>query len=133
MMEKCCFRTKRRQVNGQWMIPGGGLENGESEAACCIRELAEETGVSVETSACMLEIDEYYEDRKWVNKYFICKANGAAEMNPTKRELEAGMEPRWISVCEIKEIFSKHNQYAGKDEMRRGLYLREFTALNELV
>ena len=44
----------------QWMIPGGGLEGNESDEECCIREIAEETGVQVETSDCLLEIAEYY-------------------------------------------------------------------------
>lgn len=26
--------------NDQWMIPGGGLEEGENEKECCARELA---------------------------------------------------------------------------------------------
>ena len=29
----------------QWFIPGGGLEGSESIQQCCIRELAEETGL----------------------------------------------------------------------------------------
>ena len=33
----------------QWMIPGGGLESNESDEECCIREIAEETGIVVET------------------------------------------------------------------------------------
>lgn len=45
--------------NDQWMIPGGGLEKNESDYECCVREIAEETGVLVETSECLLEIDEY--------------------------------------------------------------------------
>ncbi|MGI6725585.1 MAG: hypothetical protein ACOX62_05255 [Christensenellales bacterium] len=32
-----------------------------------------------------------------------------------------------------KDIFSKHNSYEGIDEMRRGMYLREYTALMELI
>ena len=32
----------------QYLIPGGGIEEGESLAECCIREMAEETGVEVE-------------------------------------------------------------------------------------
>lgn len=44
------------------MIPGGGLEKDETDRDCCIREIAEETGVVVETSDCLLEIDEYYEN-----------------------------------------------------------------------
>lgn len=119
-------------LTGGWMIPGGGLERNESDKECCMREIAEETGVTVEVSDCVLEIDEYYEDCKWVNRYFYGKAVGHTEMNLTETEQKNGMIPRWLSVAEIKEIFSRHAEYNGVDEMRRGLYFREYTALTEL-
>lgn len=42
------------------------------------------------------------------------------------------MELRWIPINEAIEAFSKHNDYAATDEMRRGLYLREYTALSQI-
>lgn len=117
---------------GQWMIPGGGLEDGEDEGDCCIREVAEETGAVVSVSECVLEIDEYYEDFKWVSRYFICEVKGETEVHLTEREIEVGMEPRWTTLSEVKEVFSKHAEYDGSDEMRRGMYLREYTALTAL-
>lgn len=38
--------TKRRD-NGQWCLPSGGVEPGESVAEACEREVVEETGLSV--------------------------------------------------------------------------------------
>jgi len=38
--------TKRRD-NGQWCLPSGGMESGESAAEACEREVFEETGLSV--------------------------------------------------------------------------------------
>ena len=46
---------------------------------------------------------------------------------------EVGMEPRWLPIEEITAIFSQHHSYAETDEMRRGMYLREYTALCELL
>jgi 8-oxo-dGTP pyrophosphatase MutT (NUDIX family) len=37
----------RRADNGQWCLPGGGMESGESAAEACEREVLEETGLSV--------------------------------------------------------------------------------------
>lgn len=116
-------------VTGQWMLPGGGLEAGEEEAACCIREVAEETGFVIRPSEYILEIDEYYQDEKLINRYFLGEVVGSTERNLTERERRVGMEPRWVSVDEILEIFSQHSQYAETNEMRRGLYFREYTAL----
>lgn len=116
---------------GQWMLPGGGIEGGESEKACCTRETEEETGLLAAPGECFLEIDEYYEDFKWVNRYFICSVLGTGKMNLTEREKEVGMEPRWLPVSEIKAIFGRYADYAATDEMRRGMYLREYTALCE--
>ena len=37
----------RRTDNGQWCLPGGGMEPGESAAEACEREVFEETGLLV--------------------------------------------------------------------------------------
>jgi ADP-ribose pyrophosphatase YjhB (NUDIX family) len=37
----------RRADNGQWCLPGGGMESGESAAEACEREVFEETGLMV--------------------------------------------------------------------------------------
>ena len=37
----------RRADNGQWCLPGGRLESGESVAEACEREVVEETGLTV--------------------------------------------------------------------------------------
>lgn len=38
----------RRSDNGQWDIPSGGIDPGESAAEACAREVLEETGLVVE-------------------------------------------------------------------------------------
>ena len=37
----------RRADNGQWCLPGGRMESGESVAEACAREVLEETGLNV--------------------------------------------------------------------------------------
>ena len=118
---------------GQWMLPGGGLEENESDEECVIREVSEECGVLIRPSSCVLQIDEYYEDCKWLNLYFFGEVTGETERALTDREIEVGMEPRWMPVGEIYQIFSRHQEYDGTDEMRRGMYLREYMALSELL
>ncbi|MBQ5311712.1 MAG: NUDIX domain-containing protein, partial [Oscillospiraceae bacterium] len=70
-------------VNDQWMLPGGTLEENETEEECVIRELCEETGYIIKPTGCALEIDEYYEDCKWVNLYFTGEITGTTERRLT--------------------------------------------------
>lgn len=41
----------QRIDNGQWCLPGGRMEPGESVSECCIREVLEETGLIVTVGA----------------------------------------------------------------------------------
>ena len=118
---------------GQFMIPGGGLEAGETPASCCAREVAEETGLIVKPGECALELNEYYENVRYVSHYFFCEPVGTTQRHLTEREQEVGMEPRWVPVEQAIAEFSRHREYADTDEMRRGLYRREYTALRALL
>ena len=46
---------------GYYMIPGGGVEEGESLAKCCERELLEETGIIVRAKEEIAEIEELFD------------------------------------------------------------------------
>lgn len=118
---------------GQWMIPGGGMEANEPPAECCMREVAEETGLIVKPEKCFLIMNEYYEDWKFVSYYFACDVTGITERKPTEREIQVGAIPEWVNSNNAIEIFSHHQDYAESDEERRGIYLREYTALIEFV
>ena len=118
---------------GQWMIPGGGREENETPAECCIREVAEETGLIVKPEKCFLIMNEYYEDWKFVSYYFACVATGITERKPTEREIQVGANPELATINEAIDIFSHHQDYAVSDEERRGIYLREYTALKEFM
>lgn len=117
----------------QWMLPGGGLEPGETSEECCVREIAEESGCMIRlTSGCLLEIEEYYENWRWVNRYYLGECVGSCERSLTEREKEAGLVPNWLPLSEAAAIFSAGRQYTGHMAWKAGLYLREHTALTEL-
>ena len=117
----------------QYFIPGGGLEEDESLEECCIRELAEETGYVVKPLRQYLTIHEYYEEWFFVSHYFICEVASETTRALTEREAEAGLEPKWVPLKEAVDIFSKHQEYAAEDEMKRGAYLREYESLCYLL
>jgi len=111
------------------MIPGGGIEGNETPAECCVREVAEETGLIVQPQKCFLVINEYYEEWKFVSYFYECTVTGSTDRNPTTREIEVGATPKWINFDEAMDIFSHHQDFSETDEERRGIYLREYNAL----
>ena len=114
-----------------WMFPGGGMEEGETPEECCIRETEEETGFLVKPLCHYLTINEYYEEYRYISYYYECTVISSGEIHLTEAEINAGLRPEWLTLTEAREIFSHHQDYAETEEMHRGLYLREYTALNE--
>lgn len=124
--------TSFESLSGIYMIPGGGLEENETYIECCIREVSEETGYIVQILDNPLEIDEYYQTRKFVNFYFVCKIEGKGKRKLTEREIEVGMEARWVNKDILIKEFETYEKYRATDEMRCGLYYRELMALKNI-
>ena len=82
-----------------WILPGGGIEPGESEEDCVRREMREETNLSVRIIRLLLnEPDPTRSTYRW-RKTYLCTPN-AGEASP-------GVEPEpdaanWYSIVEVK-------------------------------
>ena len=71
----------KRADNGLWCLPGGGLDSGESLAETCLREIREETGLSVEIVRLVglysnpHTIVVYKDGNSWqvVRAFFLCR------------------------------------------------------------
>ena len=125
--------VSREERTGIVMIPGGGLEDGETHIDCCRREIAEETGYEVEPEKCFLEIDEYYGKYRFTNYYFTCRIVGTCEKNLTEQEINVGMAPVWMDVDEFTDILSRYSEWMETDEERSGMYMREYAAMREYL
>ena len=119
--------------SGWWLVPGGGVEGDETPEECCVREVEEETGFIVKPLRQFLTLYEYYEEYRYISHYFVCEVTGSGKMNLTDAEKNRGLEPRWLPLEEAVELFSRHQEYAGVSEEKRGSYLREYTALREYL
>jgi 8-oxo-dGTP diphosphatase len=79
----------QRHADGSsyWLLPGGGLEEGETPEACLVREMKEETSLDVRIERLLMEDDatqfpdSYYEKRLT----FLC--------TPLSDEARPGYEP----------------------------------------
>lgn len=116
-----------------WMIPGGGLEDGETPEACAVRETEEETGLIVRPLGQFLRMNEYYEEYRYISHYFACEAIGKGRVQLTEAEAARGLRPEWLPLDEAVAIFSRHADYSAENEEKRGIYLREYLALTAYI
>ncbi len=116
-----------------WLLPGGGLENGETEEGCCMREILEETGYIIKPVKQFLTINEYYEDYKYVSHYFICEIVGMGRQKLTASETERGLIPKWLAIQDFVKTVADYQAYAQINEDKKGSYLREYTVLCEYI
>jgi 8-oxo-dGTP diphosphatase len=85
-----------------WTFPKGKNLLGESDAACALREVLEETGLRCELSVELPSTE--YVDRKGrtkvVNYWIMRPLSGQFEANKEVDEL------RWLSLAEAKQLLS---------------------------
>lgn len=77
-----------------WMVPGGGIEEGENSIEAAVREAKEETGLDIEVTGVAWHIEEVSEERgqRFVN-YMIGEAVGG--------ELTLGYDPEFDKAHQV--------------------------------
>jgi ADP-ribose pyrophosphatase YjhB (NUDIX family) len=101
------IRRGKEPLKGEWSVPGGAVEIGETLAAAVRRELLEETGLEAEVGEVIGVFDRIYPDANGRTEYhyvlvdFLCRLTGgeaqaAGDVDAaqwfTRAELEA-LEP----------------------------------------
>ena len=110
------FRRKinNGKVKEYYVIPGGGMENGETKEENVIRELKEEMNVDIRVIKYLGKIEN--NDRQ--DNYFLCKIiNGTPHLGG--EELEKNCEenyymPVWIDLKDLDNA-----DIAGKDLVKK--------------
>lgn len=117
----------------KYIIPGGGVEDGETLAECCAREIKEETGIIVKTGDEYLEIEELFLNWRHIQHYFLCEyIEDTGIQHLTDAEIKCGDVPRWMQIENAIEIFGRYEEYHETSIANYGLYRREFMALKTL-
>ena len=99
------IKRGREPALGQWSIPGGAVELGETLQAAVVREILEETGVGVEPLALVKILDRIFRDKEGKVAYhyvlvdFLCR-HTAGEIRPGSDALDA----RFVPVAELASL-----------------------------
>ena len=97
---------------GSWSVPGGRCLPGESAAAACVREVAEETGLRVEVLRFAGRVERATADGgSYLIDDFVCRLLGGS--------LAAGddaVDARWVTRDELVELQLAPGLYAALEE-----------------
>jgi len=94
---------------GQWALPGGRRDAGETAAEGALRELAEEVGLSLGAEAILGLLDDYVTRSGYVMTPVVCWAGQVGELTGAEAEVasvhqvplaDLDVEPRFISIPE---------------------------------
>ena len=119
-------------TTNKYMIPGGGLDEGETYAECCEREMLEETGMKVNATEEYLAIEELFLDWRHINHYFVCDMiEDTGVQHLTEGEKEAGYKAVWMPFDEALKMFGDYERFHETAIEYYGLYKREYIALKE--
>lgn len=97
----------RHRFGGHWSFPKGHVESGENEHQTAIREVKEETGISISLLEGFRESVEYF-PKPGVKKQVVYFMGKALEEQLVRQEEEIS-EVRWVPIEQAGEMVTFSN------------------------
>jgi ADP-ribose pyrophosphatase YjhB (NUDIX family) len=96
-----------------WMVPGGAIEAGENAAEAAVREVLEETGLTVRINRLLWHVEEVSETRgqRFVNFFLAEKAGGTLGLGADPEFDQKNQVLREARFLSKKEILSLERVY----------------------
>jgi 8-oxo-dGTP pyrophosphatase MutT (NUDIX family) len=107
----CVRAAKMNRHAGQWALPGGRIDDGESVEAAALREVAEELGLPIDPAQVLGRLDDYATRSGFVITPIVVWGGADVELVPDPTEvahvLRVGLHelcredsPRFVSIPE---------------------------------
>lgn len=81
-----------------WILPGGGIEPGETEEDCVLREIKEETNLDVRIVSLLVTEPSHYPNYRSLKTY-LCESNTIKASPGIEPEPDAAS---WYRIAEVK-------------------------------
>lgn len=94
-----------------WMVPGGGIEEGENSAQAAVREVREETGLEVEILGLIWHVEEVSDRGQRFVNFFKARVAGG--------ELKLGADPEFSEDEQVlaQVRFMSRDEVAGLENL----------------
>lgn len=91
-------RLAHQHQGGKWEFPGGKVEANETTEQALVRELEEEIGIQVQSSAPLMVIEHQYPD-----KHVMLDVHTVNDFTGDPRGLE-GQYGQWVTLSKLPEM-----------------------------
>jgi mutator protein MutT len=111
-------RANAVHENGKWAIPGGKIEQGDTEEGTCKKEVKEETNLTVTNLKYLFSLESPPIDEqtsRYLAKYYLASFTGKVKINGESSDFQ------WISPMKIDSCEMAFNQKEGLKRYLSGL------------